>query len=682
MIDSTKLNQLLDIVRAADLDYQEWVNVGMALHDEGLPCSTWADWSAKDAARFHPGECERKWKTFGNGMEKVTIGTLYHMAEERGFTKETSIAYNWDDLITDDGEGWHHEKTWMTLPAPGEDYNPVRDVTDYLTALFDTDDHVCYVTSAYADADGKYKPYGGTHSRTCGELLGSIRRSPDLTDTFGTTQDGAGAWVCFNPMDGKGRGNANVTNYRYALVESDSQSIDAQFTLMQDLRLPIKMLVHSGGKSLHAIVSIDACDYKQYKERVDYLYTVCQKHGLNVDTQDKNPARLSRLPGFKRGENWQYIVAHDIGEPDFVAWRSYIENDAIEPLEKENLAEVMKNKPPLRPELIKGVLRCGHKMILSAPSKAGKTFALIELAICIAEGIRWLGYECRQGKVLYLNMELDPASFFDRMDRMYKTLEIENRHMESIDIVNLRGRVEELGKLVPRIIRTMRSTEYAAVILDPIYKLGIGDENAADQVTKFCNSIDRIATATGASIIFTHHHSKGVQGQKASMDRASGSGVFARDPDAMLDMMEVNISDDIRDQVTAKYGENATAWKLEMTLREFAQQKPKMLFFSYPEHIEDTDGWLDGARLQEEARALEYGREKGAVAVAVKKQNSVEALQNILLGDEIFGRYRTVNEYAEDMKVSAMTAKRYLEQLGYGWNRGQVYKCTNAQTSI
>lgn len=166
------------------------------------------------------------------------------------------------------------------------------------------------------------------------------------------------------------------------------------------------------------------------------------------------------------------------------------------------------------------------------------------------------------------------------------------------------------------------------------------------------------------------------------MDRASGSGVFARDPDAMLDMMEVNISDDIRDQVTAKYGENATAWKLEMTLREFAQQKPKMLFFSYPEHIEDTEGWLDGARLQEEARALEYGREKGAVAVAVKKQNSVEALQNILLGDEIFGRYRTVNEYAEDMKVSAMTAKRYLEQLGYGWNRGQVYKCTNAQTSI
>ena len=32
------------------------------------------------------------------------------------------------------------------------------------------------------------------------------------------------------------------------------------------------------------------------------------------------------------------------------------------------------------------------------------------------------------------------------------------------------------------------------------------------------------------------------------MDRASGSGVFARDPDAMLDLIELDVTDDLRKQ--------------------------------------------------------------------------------------------------------------------------------------
>ena len=34
------------------------------------------------------------------------------------------------------------------------------------------------------------------------------------------------------------------------------------------------------------------------------------------------------------------------------------------------------------------------------------------------------------------------------------------------------------------------------------------------------------------------------------MDRASGSGVFARDPDALLDLIELEVSDDLRKQVS------------------------------------------------------------------------------------------------------------------------------------
>ena len=73
-------------------------------------------------------------------------------------------------------------------------------------------------------------------------------------------------------MDGTGVKNENVTRFRYALVESDTLPIAEQDVLFRRLELPVAALVHSGGKSLHAIVHIDAADYEEYRKRVDFLY--------------------------------------------------------------------------------------------------------------------------------------------------------------------------------------------------------------------------------------------------------------------------------------------------------------------------------------------------------------------------------------------------------------------------
>ena len=669
MTDIYEAREMLSHIPCAALSYQDWVNVGAALHNEGLPCSLWDEWSATDAARYHAGDCEKKWRTFGNYTGKVaTMGTVYHMAEEYGWSPAQGMkTYGWDDLITTDEEkasGWHHEQTVQTVPPVTDTYSPLRDVTDYLSALFEPDEKVCVVVTASQDDDGKWRPYGGSASRTCKQLLDTLKRHPDdLSDTFGTSNPQAGVWVCFNPMDGEGRRNVNVTSYRYALVESDTQDIDTQYAILQDLRLPIRVLVHSGGKSLHAIVHIGAVDYKQYQERVDYLYTVCRRHGLDVDTQDKNPSRLSRLPGFMRGEKRQYIVDKNIGFSDFVEWQHYIEDEMVEPLKVENLADIWDDMPPLKPELIEGILRQGHKMLLVSSSKAGKTFALIELAVAIAEGRRWLGFRCKQGRVLYLNMELDEASFDDRVKKVYKALDLMSTNLENIDIVHLRGQIEKLAKLVPQINRTIKGKDYAAVILDPTYKLGIGDENAAEQVTMFCNAIDKIAN-TGASVIYAHHHSKGAQGAKASMDRASGSGVFARDADALLDMIELRIPKEYEDAVKEDYGEKATAWRMDATLREFPRVEPVDLFFSYPLHEIDAGGILKEANLEESERSMEYGREMGNLAKKAKKAASKADLAEAIQRDiEVAGRPKTQKQYAEEFGVSDRTIRTWWREI-------------------
>ena len=670
MMDVSEAREILRHIPCSQLSYQEWTNIGAALHHEGLPCSLWDEWSATDGSRYHAGECEKKWKTFGNYAGTVaTMGTVVHMAQEYGWSPAQSMkTYGWDDLITTDeekSEGWHREDTNLTVPPVPEGYNPLKDATDYLAALFEPEEKVCIVMTASQDDDGKWRPYGGSASRSCKQLLDNLKKKTEspLADTFGTQNNEAGVWVCFNPMDGTGRRNNNVTSYRYALVESDTQDIDTQYAILQDLKLPIRVLVHSGGKSLHAIVHIGAVDYKQYQERVDYLYTVCRKHGLDVDTQDKNPSRLSRMPGFVRGEKRQYIVDRNIGFTDYVEWQHYIEDEMVEPLKVESMADIYENPPQLKPELIEGILRQGHKMLLVSSSKAGKTFALIELAVAIAEGRRWIGFRCKQGRVLYLNMELDEASFDDRVIKVYNALDIDTKNLSNIDIVHLRGKIEKLEKLIPQITRTMKSKEYAAVILDPTYKLGIGDENAADSVTAFCNAIDRIANA-GASVIYAHHHSKGAQGSKASMDRASGSGVFARDADALLDMIELRIPKEREEEARTEYGEKCTAWRMDATLREFPRVEPVDLFFSYPLHELDAGGILKEANLEENERSMENGREMGNLAKKARKAaNKFDLAEAIDRDTEIAGKPKTQKQYAEEFGVSDRTIRTWWKEL-------------------
>ena len=129
------------------------------------------------------------------------------------------------------------------------------------------------------------------------------------------------------------------TDFRYALVESDSMPIDKQNAIYKELELPIAALVHSGNKSLHAIVKVDAKNYEEYRNRVDYLYKICQKNGIIVDTQNKNPSRLSRMPGFVRNGQKQFLVDTNIGKTDWDEWYQYIEDLNDDLPDPEGLAD-------------------------------------------------------------------------------------------------------------------------------------------------------------------------------------------------------------------------------------------------------------------------------------------------------------------------------------------------------
>jgi hypothetical protein len=726
-MDNSNLTELLSYIDPAGTDYQTWCGIGMALKDAGFDCSVWDAWSAKDAERYHSGECEKKWRSFNGSDHPVTAGTIVHLAMENGYRpKGTGAAYDdvldWDSSI---GEAYVVTSASQTLalpvPEPAE-WNPVQDVMKYLETLFEPDDYVGYVTECWKSAEGKYLPTAGSFTRTAGQLLRELRKYGDMESVFGTANPECGAWIRFNPLDGRGAKNENVTDYRYALVESDQISIEQQSGIMHDLQLPIAALVSSGKKSLHAIVRVDAGSYDEYRKRVEFLYSVCDRNGLQVDRQNRNPSRLSRMPGVIRNGHKQFLVETNTGFATYEEWKDYVDSITDDLPDFESMAQAWENMPDLAPPLIDGVLRQGHKLLLAGPSKAGKSYALIELCTAIAEGRKWLGWQCAKGRVLYVNLELDRASCLHRFRDVYTAMQIPPVNLGSIDVWNLRGVTEPMDKLAPKLIRRARRGGYIAVIIDPIYKVITGDENSADQMAHFCNQFDKVCTQLGCAVIYCHHHSKGAQGSKRSMDRASGSGVFARDPDALLDMVELDLTENIVKQMknqeacgicrqylkqyapdamqnasqddmlsrsaamklcadnlphdvyekmktalagSDRYVEQMTAWRLEGTLREFPKFPQKNLWFRYPVHEEDTIGVLHDLQTEVQLTSFQRGSKRGHAAQ--KKQAKAAAadknaeLINTFDAVNIDGRV-TVQDMADYLGVSRDTVERRMKK--------------------
>lgn len=583
--------QALNYINAYDLDYNEWVQVGMALKHEGYAASDWDRWSQNDK-RYKQGECERKWNSFNEASGTiVTGGTIVDLAKKHGFTIGGEIkVFDWDDEIQYDGEdpemvikdpGWIEAKD---IQEP-TDFDPTDQLRQYLQTLFREDDIIGFCIDAEKDEDGKWKPSTrGSFGFTQKQLLDDIKKHPDnIKDVIGDYNEEAGAWIRFNPLDGQGVGNVNVTDLRYALVESDNLEIERQKILMEELQLPIAVMVHSGGKSIHAIVKINAVNTKDYREKVDYLYRICEKNGLSIDTKNKNPSRMSRMPGVYRGEKKQYILARDIGKKDFEEWKEYIEESA------DTLPEIvdfmcLDELPEMSPELVKGILRKGHKMLISSQSKAGKSFLAIELGLCMAYGKEWLSFPCEKGNILYLNMEVDGASFYHRIEDVRLAMGLTKDKGCSFDVWNLRGENTSIEKLAPILIRRAKRKKYDAIIFDPLYKINQGDENNASEMSRFFNQLDTICKELNTAVISIHHHSKGSQGGKFSIDRASGSGVFARDPDALIDLIRLNPSDA---GVSLANGE--TAWRVSFTLREFSSPDDIDVIFKHPIHVITKD---------------------------------------------------------------------------------------------
>ena len=599
-------------------DYDTWKNIGISYKAAGGDLETFLQWSAGDPEKYDEATAR---KLFENVAEdgkptiptKITAGTLYWHAHLAG----------WSGGPTDSDTGFTPDKG-DDAPAP-LDLEPVQQAVAQIEALFEPGELVnISVMAKWNERQHKWTPADGG---TCYERDDLLDRLQD--EGFDGVLDGyqpeAGVWICQNPTDGTGRGADRTVRWRHALIESDDLPVDEQVRIMRELDLPITTMTMSGGKSVHALVRVDAEGPNHYAERVQLLHEICNGAGLKVDRANKDSSRLTRLAGVQRGEQRQTLMYTGVGARDFRSWMEAHRhkpedgNDERDAYQKfEDLFKPMPTeRQELPPVLIENTLRKQSIMLVGAAPKVGKTFLAAQMAVAFATGASVLGFSLTKcERVLMVNSEMCEAEYDNRVFDAARSPDAAAEVAKHVRIAHTDDSPELTVENIARIVCDS-GYEPDVVIIDPIYPLFVGDENNNGDARTTLAYLKMIASKTGAGVIYMHHFSKGAQDSKEARDRVSGAGTLGRNYAAMWSLTE--LAPDEEDM--ADLPDGAMALHVSTDLRSFKKSKANNNLDFNAVRVDgmfyrDDDGRLDGAPTREAARRAEA---KGQTAQREKR---------------------------------------------------------------
>jgi hypothetical protein len=314
--------------------------------------------------------------------------------------------------------------------------------------------------------------------------------------------------------------------------------------------------------------------------------------------------------------------------------------DDLSWLRSKPVSELTTIQPP---QILRGILYQGCKGIVMGGSKSYKTWTLMDIAYCVGNGLLWWGVHVSQTPVTYLDFEMIDYDFRWRMEQIAQA-----HGKGSIDAVHRIGvRAKKLGpKHWEKIHETVKGDQAGLVVADPTYKLlrPGAQENAAGDIAEVTAIFDRLTEETGASSIYAQHYSKGNQAGKESIDRGAGSGVWARDADAIVTLTKHKAGDDYL--------------SVETTLRSFPRIDPFVVRWTLP--LFERAPELDPADLKQPG-TKPGPMEKYSVADLIdclgKQDLRAAAFQKLACGE------------------TGMSRAKFYELLNRGEIEGKLHKC-------
>lgn len=160
--------------------------------------------------------------------------------------------------------------------------------------------------------------------------------------------------------------------------------------------------------------------------------------------------------------------------------------------------------PEIEP-LVNGVLDLDSTALMYGPSGIGKSFAAIDLALCVATGTAWHGREARQGPVLY--------AIGEGLTGVRPRYSAWKAHHGWIGQPDIRWAPRAVNILTPlglsELLEVVERYNPALTVLDTIARhIPGGDENAFETMSQVVECLDRIRVLTGGCALGVHHSGK------------------------------------------------------------------------------------------------------------------------------------------------------------------------------
>jgi hypothetical protein len=173
--------------------------------------------------------------------------------------------------------------------------------------------------------------------------------------------------------------------------------------------------------------------------------------------------------------------------------------------------------PPPVP-LLEGWLYRHTVAAISAPPKSGKTFLVLEMMLCLAAGIPWVGGRIpHRGKVLYIIGE--------GVSGVGQRVQAWSQHHPG---ANPGDHIVFLPRAVPfrdpvaamELVELAAAEQFDAIVIDTLARAAIGmEENSAKEMGQVVGVLDKLKAVSDACVLIVHHTgkdaSKGLRGSSA-----------------------------------------------------------------------------------------------------------------------------------------------------------------------
>lgn len=196
------------------------------------------------------------------------------------------------------------------------------------------------------------------------------------------------------------------------------------------------------------------------------------------------------------------------------------------------------------------------------------------------------------------------------------------------------------------------------VIIDPFYLLYHGDENDIVQVCDCLESIKEKLTYNDdlcridRNIFLVHHHSKGNKASIKSIDRSSGSNVFSRYCETIIDLIELDTTKE------ANAGKRR-GFSVDIVSRDYPSINGYRVWSDYPLFTPAS-----GDELKTAGTKKTYNKEKVSKKTAEeKKADNVKTFESKFDALQSHGKVKSVDmRKAYDVKTDR-TISRYIESV-------------------